>query len=90
MIRNFPAKAFEWSDVYVPKRKDPKFCGFNATRNAIEWFEMDEETEKASLENISSNLVKTVKIRTYLSILRAFLEKEVPFSLIGPSGSGTR
>lgn len=83
-------QAFEWNDVYVPKGKDAKFCYFNRNRNSVEWFETDSTTENTSLDNISSNLVKTVKVKTYLEVLKTFLERNIPFSIIGPSGSGTR
>lgn len=80
----------EWSDIYVPKGRDTKFCHFNKDRNAIEWFDTNDAIENSSLENIASNLVRTIKVKTYLEVLKTFLEKDIPFSLIGPSGSGTR
>lgn len=52
--------------------------------------ESDNLVEIESIENISNYLIKTTKIKTYLNILKIYLEENVPFNIIGPSGSGTR
>lgn len=57
---------------------------------AIELYESDDVVEIDSIENIASVLIKTTKIKTYLSILKIYLEEAIPFNVIGPSGSGTR
>lgn len=43
-----------------------------------------------SIDNISKCLIKTAKIKTYLNILKIYLENEIPFNIIGLSGTGIR
>lgn len=80
----------EWGDVYLPSGKEPKYCFFNQQRMAIELYESDDIVEIDSIENIASILIKTTKIKTYLSIVKNYLKEGIPFNIIGPSGSGTR
>lgn len=81
---------FEWADIYIPSGKEPKYCYFNKYREAVELHESDDIVEIDSIENIANFLIKTTKIKTYLNILKIYLEASVPFNIIGPSGSGTR
>lgn len=83
-------QVFEWADVYVPSGSEAKYCSYNEHRNAVDAFESDGIVEIDALDNVANRLIKTVKIKTYLSILRTYLLQEVPFTMIGPSGSGTR
>lgn len=83
-------QVFEWADVYVPSGKEVKYCFYNEHRDAVELFETDGIAEVDSLDNIANRLIKTVKIKTYLNVLRTYLLQEIPFTMIGPSGSGTR
>lgn len=81
---------FEWGDIYIPSGKEPKYSCFNKYREAVELFESDGMVQIDSIENIANFLIKTTKIKTYLSILKIYLEESIPFNIIGPSGSGTR
>lgn len=86
----FYRQVFEWADVYVPSDKETKYCFYNEHRDAVDIFESDGIIEIDSFDNIANRLIKTVKIKTYLNILRHYLLQEIPFTIIGPSGSGTR
>lgn len=81
---------FELGDIYVPSGKESKYCFFNKYREAVELFESDGMVEIESIDNIANYLIKTTKIKTYLNILKIYLEAGIPFNIIGPSGSGTR
>lgn len=59
-------------------------------REAVELYESDGMVQIDSIDNISNFLIKTTKIKTYLSILKCYLDEGIPFNIIGPSGSGTR
>lgn len=83
-------KIFEWADIYIPSGKEPKYCFFNKYREAVELYESDDMVEIDSIDNIVNYLIKTTKIKTYLNILKLYLEQCIPFNIIGPSGSGTR
>lgn len=81
---------FEWADAYVPSDREAKYCFYNEHRDAVDAFESDGIVEIDSLDNIANRLIKTIKIKTYLNILRTYLLQEIPFRIVGPSGSGTR
>lgn len=81
---------FEWADIYVPSGKESKFCFFNKLRDAVEIYESDDIVEIETVDNVANRLIKTMKIKTYLNILKIYLEEGIPFTMIGPSGSGTR
>lgn len=74
----------------MPSDKEAKYCYYNEHRNAVDVYESDGIVEIDALDNIANRLIKTVKIKTYLNILRTYLLHEIPFTMIGPSGSGTR
>lgn len=74
----------------MPSNKESKYCFYNQYRDAVELFESDYSVEIDSIENIANCLIKTSKIKTYLNILKIYLECCIPFNIIGPSGSGIR
>lgn len=81
---------FELADIFVPSDKEPKYCVYNKYRDAVEFVESDGSVKIDSIENIADFLIKTTKIKTYLNVLKIYLELNIPFIIIGPSGSGTR
>lgn len=79
----------EWADIYVPHGKEAKYCYFNEKREEVELYESDGIIQINSNDNIANLLIQTTKIKTYLSILRIYLEESIAFNIIGASGSGT-
>lgn len=53
-------------------------------------YESDQLIEVQTIDNIASCLIKTTKIKTYLNILKIYLEQCMSFNIIGQSGSGIR
>lgn len=85
----FNIQVFEWTDVYIPSGQQPKYCYYNEARNTVDIFESDHIIDTDSIDNIATRLIKTAKIKSYLNVLKVFLEQNVPFLMIGPSGAGT-
>lgn len=86
---DFANKVFEWSDIYIPNGEDSKYCFFNKFRNAVEIFKSDDE-QIVSNEFKVNRLIQTAKMKTYTNVMNTFLDQNVPFIMIGPSGSGKR
>lgn len=68
----------------------PKYCYFHEARDAIELHTADESIDTHTTDNIAACLIKTTKIKTYLDILSIYLDKGIPFNIIGSPGSGVR
>lgn len=86
----FANKVFEWADVYIPNGEEPRFCFYNKYRDAVEIFKSDDMDHTSSNEFKIDRLICTAKMKTYSNVLNILLEHNVPFVIIGPSGSGKR
>lgn len=86
----FANKVFEWADVYIPNGEEARFCFYNKFRDAVEIFKSDDMEHGPSTEFKHDRLILTAKMKTYSIVLNTLLEQNVPFVIIGPSGSGKR
>lgn len=69
---------------------DAKYCYFHAARDAIEWHQTNEPIDAQTIDSIAECLIKTTKIKTYLDILKIYLDHGIPFNIISSPGSGIR
>lgn len=77
------------TDIYVPTKSELELCFYNSFRESIEIYDTDPTPENS---NTNLKLIKTGHVKVYSDVLRNFLktDENVPFLIIGPSGSGKR
>lgn len=75
----------------MPNGDEAKFCFYDKERDSVEIYHSEFETDVGSMTDTKTRkLIETAKIKTYSAILKIFFEQDLPFIVIGPSGSGKR
>lgn len=83
-------QVFEWSDNHIRSGMDGKYCYFHEARDAIELHQTNEAIDTHTIDSMAECLIKTTKIKTYLDILKIYLDNGIPFNIISSPGSGIR
>ena len=75
----------------MPNGDEAKFCFYDKERDSVEIYHSEFEADVGSMTDTKTRkLIETAKIKTYSAILKIFFEQDLPFIVIGPSGSGKR
>lgn len=82
---DFANYIFELCNVYISNPSKADLTYYNPERDAIEFFESD-----FAFDNSQSQLIRTDRVKSYLEVLRVFLEAPCSksFLIAGPSGCG--